>query len=102
MFRSQDRNQDISSAANNFDCEENLEFSGATLKITTDSENKMEHFNNKSSSENPAVLSGTDVVSPSPSTNETQQITGKFHSNECFFNWIFLWCFERMYFSIKC
>lgn len=73
MFQSQDRNQDISLA------EENLEFSGATLKITTDTENKMEHFNNnKSFNENPAVLSGTDVISPSgsSSTNETQQITG--------------------------
>lgn len=82
MFRSQHKNQDISSAAaNNFDCEENLEFSGATLKITTDTvDNKMEHFNNKNINENPAVLSGTDVISPSPSsTNDTEQITGIFH-----------------------
>lgn len=80
MFRSQQKNQDISLAANNFDCEENLEFSGATLKITTDTDNKMEHFNNKNFNENPAVLSGTDVISPSPSsTNDTQQITGKIY-----------------------
>lgn len=80
MFRSQHKSQDISLAANNLDCEENLEFSGATLKITTDTvDNKMEHFNNKNFNENPAVLSGTDVISPSPSsTNDTQQITGIF------------------------
>lgn len=80
MFRSQHKNQDISSAAaTNFDCEENLEFSGATLKITDTADNKMEHFNNKSFNENPAVLSGTDVISPSPSSpTDTQQITGIF------------------------
>lgn len=68
MFRSEEnrQNQDLS-----FDGEDNLEFTGATLKITTtESSNSgievnRNNFNRNSTiMDNSAVLSGADALSP--------------------------------------